>query len=248
MQVGKFVREYSLRSYECDSNGTLRIVALMNIFQDVADSHALILGAGMEHCLEKGLAWVGSNYHIKIDRMPFWREKITITTWPSQEKKLGAVRDFQVCDEKGNVIIAASSQWILIDFARKRPVALREHMPEYKIVEDRSLDTDFPKIEPVTRIDVKKSFIVRYDDIDVNKHVNNAVYPLWATESVDNEFRLKHQPAEIEISFKKECLYGETVEVVSQIDEKTSLHCMSATDDGREVARLRINWRENYPA
>jgi len=248
MQVGKLVREYSLRSYECDSNGTLRIVALMNILQDAADSHALILGVGIEHCLEKGLALVGSNYHIKINRMPFWHEKITVTTWPAQEKKLGAVRDFCITDEQGNVIIVASSQWILIDFVRKRPVALREHMPDYQVVEERALNTEFPKIDAAAREDIKKSFIVRYDDIDVNKHVNNAIYPLWATESVDNDFRLNHQPAEIEISFKKESLYGETIEVISQIDGMTSLHCLNATDDGREVARIRINWRENQPA
>jgi acyl-ACP thioesterase len=244
VQIGKFVREYSLRSYECDSNGTLRIVALMNIFQDVADTHAQILGVGMENCLAKGLAWVGSNYHIKIDRMPFWHEKITVTTWPSQEKKLGAVRDFCVTDEKGNILVTASSQWILIDFTRKRPVALREHMPEYQVVNERALNTDFPKIDPITREDIKRSFIVRYDDIDINKHVNNAIYPLWATESVNSDFRLKHQPAEIEISFKKESLYGETIDVVSQIDNNKSLHCMNATDDGREVARIRINWRQ----
>lgn len=70
MEIGKFVREYLIRSYECDCNGTLRIVALMNIFQDIADSHAEQLGIGMEHCLKHGLAWVGSNYHIKINRMP----------------------------------------------------------------------------------------------------------------------------------------------------------------------------------
>ena len=116
-------------------------------------------------------------------------------------------------------------------------------MPEYQVVEERALDTDFPKIDAISREDIKKSFIVRYDDIDINKHVNNAVYPLWATESVDNDFRLNHQPAEVEISFKKESLYGETINVISQIDGNNSLHCLNATDDGREVARIRISWR-----
>ena len=103
MEIGKFIREYKLRSYECDRNGTLRIVALMNIFQDVADSHASLLGIGIEHCLQHGLAWVGSNYHIKIERMPAWHEQITVCTWPSAEKKISAIRDFEVRDEPKNV-------------------------------------------------------------------------------------------------------------------------------------------------
>ena len=244
MEIGKFIREYKLRSYECDRNGTLRIVALMNIFQDVADSHASLLGIGIEHCLQHGLAWVGSNYHIKIERMPAWHEQITVCTWPSAEKKISAIRDFEVRDEQQNIIIRASSQWVLIDFAKKRPVSLRDNLPDYQPIEERALDSDFPRIESLQRNDVQKIFEVRYDDIDVNTHVNNAVYPLWATESVTNDFRLTHQPEEIEIAFKKESLYGENIESDTQIDENISLHSLIAGDDRREVARLKITWKK----
>lgn len=242
-EVGKFVQEYHIRSYECDHNGTLRIVALMNIFQDIADSHASALGIGIEHCIEHGIAWVGNNYHIKINRMPKWHEKIEVTSWPSAEKKLCAIRDFEVRDEQGNVIIVASSQWVLIDFAKRRPVALSDHMPDYHVIDERAFNTVFPKIETPQRIDIQKTFEVRYDDIDVNKHVNNAVYPLWATETAEPAFRLSHQPNEIEITFKKECLYGNIVESVAQFDDNQSLHSLTAGEDKHEVARLRIFWK-----
>ena len=76
----KYVKEYNLRTYECDKNGYLRIVTLFNILQDMADSHATDLGLGMEFCLSKGFAWVGANYHIKINRMPQTHENIKIIT------------------------------------------------------------------------------------------------------------------------------------------------------------------------
>ena len=107
MQVDKISREYHVKSYECDRNGTLRLLTLMNIFQDTADTHASLLGVGIEHCLAHGLAWVGSNYQIEIERMPAWHEKITVESWPAAEKKLGAVRDFVIRDEKGTPIIRA---------------------------------------------------------------------------------------------------------------------------------------------
>ena len=243
MQVGKFEREYSVSSYECDCKGELRIVTLMNIFQDVADSHAENLGVGIEYCLKRGLAWFGANYYIKIARMPKWHEKIKIVTWPSQEKKIGAIRDFAVFDADNKVIIVASSQWVLIDFEKKRPVALRENLPMYSVIDEKALNTDFPKIESPQHVDFVTSFAVRYDDIDVNGHVNNAIYPLWATEAVDINYRRTHQPSEIEISFKKECLYGETVEVASQIDDNTTLHSISNAEDKHEIARVKILWR-----
>ncbi len=244
MKISKFSRDYSICSYECDAKGTLRIVSLMNMFQDAADTHAEMLGVGIEHCIKHGLAWFGSNYHIKIFRMPSWHEKMKIITWPSQEKKIGAVRDFEVVDEEGKVIIVASSQWILIDFAKKRPLALRENLPDYEVVEERALETEFAKINLPENITFKKSFAVRYDDIDVNGHVNNAVYSLWATEAVENDFRLKNYPSEIEISFKKETLYGDIVNVSTQIDGEISLHEMTAGDDNHEIARLRIMWQK----
>lgn len=245
MKVDKFSQTYHIKSYECDSTGTLRLVTLMNIFQDVADNHASNLGIGIEHCLAHGLAWVASNYHVKILRMPHWHENITITSWPSEERKLGAVRDFSVQDEAGNVIIVASSMWILIDYARKRPVSLRDNLPEYTVVSDRALVSDFAKLPEPEAADFTRRFVVRYDDIDVNHHVNNAVYPLWASESLDKDFRGNHHPQELEIAFKKEGLYGEEVEVVTAMSEQTSLHSIKALDDGRELAKVRILWQKN---
>ncbi len=240
----KWEKEYQIRTYECDKNSNLRVLTLMNILQDMADSHASDLGLGLEFCLKNGFAWVGSNYHIQISRLPMLHETIRVETWPSAEKKLGAVRDFVVYDAKGNIIITASSQWILIDFIRKRPISLKDHLPEYTVIPERALETDFPKLPEPERIDCSRTFSVRFDDIDINRHVNNAVYPLWATECVDHEFRDSHFPAEIEIAFKKECRLGEDVGIASQIDDLISNHSVKALSDGRELARLRIKWQK----
>ena len=44
----------------------------------------------------------------------------------------------------------------------------------------------------------------RFDDIDVNQHINNAVYAVWATESVGYKYRTEHKLKKIDINFKKE--------------------------------------------
>ena len=241
--MDKFVKQYNIRTYECDKNSNLRILTLMNILQDMADSHATDLHLGLEFCLSQGLAWVGSNYHIKINRLPTLHETIKVTTWPAAEKKIGAIRDFVVEDEEGNQIIVASSQWILIDFNKKKPVSLREHLPFYQIIDERVLETDFVRLPELERVDCSRQFKVRFDDIDINKHVNNAVYPLWATEAVDYDFRNAHIPAEIEIAFKKECHLQETVEVKTQMTDMTSITSITSLTDGRELAKLRIHWK-----
>ena len=238
----KYTKSYNLRTYECDKNGYLRFVTLFNILQDMADSHATDLGLGMEYCLSKGFAWVGANYHIKIERMPKLHENIKIITWPSEERKIGAIRDFAVYDDSDNLIITATSQWILIDFARKRPILLKDNLPEYTVINEHSMVSDFEKIPVPTRVDVEKNFSIRFDDIDINMHVNNSLYPLWASETLDYSFRDEYVPSEIEISFKKEGHLGEDVNIVSQVDGTQTIHSIKALSDNRELASLRINW------
>ncbi len=241
---GKYCKKYLIRTYECDKNSNLRLVTLMNIFQDMADEQASRLGLGLEYCLAHGMAWVGSNYHIQISRMPKLHEEITITTWPAVEKKLGAIRDFLVTDTSGNEIIRASSQWILVDVAKKRPVCLRDNLPDYRVVEDRVMSEDFTtKLPPLTQEDYSLTFNVRFDDIDINNHVNNAVYPLWAAETVPADFRKNKEISQVEIAFKKEGLYGEQVKVITQIIENKTLHRIMALTDNRELAQVCILWK-----
>ena len=238
----KYEKIYQIKSYETDKNGFLRVPTLLNIFQDAADGSACELGLGMEFCLFKGLAWVGSNYHIKINRLPKIHENIKVQTWPSAEKMLGAIRDFVVYDEGGDVIILASSQWILIDFEKKRPLSLKNNLPQYQVIDERALDTDFAKIAEPTNITCRKEFNVRFDDIDINGHVNNAVYPLWASEAVAEDFRTAHEPQEIEIAFKKECKYGERIEVLTEENGMLATSTIKSLQDGRELARVKIVW------
>lgn len=241
--MNKFECSYHLRSYECDQNGFLRLVTLLNLLQDMADTHAQNLGFGLDFCLKNGLAWFGANYHIQIDRLPKVHENIRIQTWPSLKKKFGAVRDFVVLDQNDVPIIRASSFWILIDFVRKKPVMIDTFIQNYEPFEERAVVTDFPKAEQLERIDETRDFCVRYDDIDFNGHVNNAVYLLWAAESTDCQFRLAHIPEEIEIAYKKECVLGDVVKVdMWQKNKQETLAAVCSADD-HILAQARIRWR-----
>lgn len=244
MTITKAVKEYFVRSYECDAFGNLRIVTLMNIFQDIADKHAFEIGVGMDWCKQHGLAWIGANYHIIIDKFPQMHKKIKVYSWPSAEKRFGAYRDYEIEDENGDIIVRASCQWILIDFAKRRPVSLREHLPIYTIFPERAIETDFPKIKNLTQSNFEIDFRIRFDDIDFNKHVNNAVYPLWATEALPPDFRNKYIPQEIEINFRKEALLGEDAHIQSQIENTETLHLISSASDHRELSRILIKWKE----
>lgn len=242
IKVFKYKKEYVIKSHEADCHGFWRILSLMNILQDAAAENADLLGLGFDVCSKNNLAWVGSNYLIKIKKMPKMNEKITVQTWPAEAKLWGAIRDFQIKNEIGEVIIEASSQWVLVDSVRHRPVLLKKHFPDYEPLNERIINTDFPKMKEIETVDDITVFKVRFDDIDINKHVNNAVYPLWASESVDPTFRMNHMAEEIELSFKKEAVYGEKIEVHTQLADEESWHTIRDFKTHDVLAICRIRW------
>ena len=243
-QVSKYRKEYVVKSYEADCHGFLRLLTLMNFLQDIACENADVLGFGFAKCAEQKLAWVGANYLIKIWQLPKIDEEFVIETWPSATKLWGGVRDFNIKNANGEVMAAAISQWVLIDVESRRPVILSKHFPEYTVLSECALNADFSKIREIDKPQSVTEFAVRFDDIDVNQHVNNAVYPLWASESLSDDFRLTHTPAELEICFKKEALYGEKVEVWSVLENEESRHLIKDKASGAELAECRIKWRE----
>lgn len=243
----KFEKTYLIRSYETDRDGFLRIITLWNILQDMADTHAEQLGFGLSFCLKNNLTWFGTNYHVQINRLPKLHEEITVRTWPSVKKKIGAVREFEICDSNGRPLIVASSLWILIDVRQRKPIAVDKALPDYQPLQERAVNSEFSKIQIPETAKSLTTERVRFDDIDLNGHVNNAVYPLWATESMDPAYRLTHQPKEIEINYKKECLLGENVEISTLNENDTAFYRICSKNDGRTLAELKILWQNRMP-
>ena len=147
-----------------------------------------------------------------------------------------------VYDNEGNLIITATSQWILIDFVRKRPMALKDNLPEFTVINEHSMVSDFEKLRAPSRIDYQRTFSIRFDDIDINMHVNNSLYPLWASETLSNVFRDEYLPSEIEISFKKEGHLGEDVQVTTEQNAEKTIHSIISLNDNRELSNVRIKW------
>lgn len=242
MVVEKFSKEYTIHSYECDKRENMRLLTLMNILQDMADSHAAQMNLGYDFCLKNGLAWVAADYHLKIHRWPRLHETVLLQTWPSIEKKAGAIRDYLVFDKNGIPLVQASTQWVLIDFVAKRPVALRKHLPEYNVVPERSDDYEFIRLPEVEDVALSRCFKVRFDDIDMNNHVNNSLYPLWAAESVPVDWLENKCIAEIAVSFKKPAVYGDEIQVKTALKDNVSEHNLYGADN--ELARVVIHWAD----
>jgi len=242
-----FKKEFHVRYHELDCNGSVQPVALLNYVQDAAGMHAKQLGVSVSDLRLHGLTWVLARIHLIVEHYPRARESVLVHTWPSTRHGLFSCREYELFDWQGRIMGRATTSWAVLDVASRRPVKLEGNLPPYPLLPRRAIDDEFPSLPqlPDPR-PAGLSFRVLRSDLDINHHVNNAVYVGWALEAVPDEVAAGSL-VELEISFRAEVRYGETIEsrctVVESGEVTCCLHQIVNRLDGKELARLRTRWR-----
>lgn len=241
--ISKMVEEHTLKSYQCDRYGFMRPISLMNELQGLAGKHADKLGVGRDICCVHGIAWVMTHLFVDIVDMPCANDKLIYTTWPSVSSALRSERDFEIRDETGKLKIRAISQWVLIDFQTRRPVRISDVFPEWVGLQERIWERDFDKCPDFVPTNTR-SIGCRYDDVDINQHINNAVYTVWATESVGFDFRNAHKLRGVDLYFEREINPDTpTVRVEFAMQDNISRHKIMINEV--EHAKIICYWEDN---
>ena len=243
-----FEEEFPVRYHELDGHGNIRVVTLLNYLQDVAGTHARRLGVSVADLRERGLIWVLSRIHLVVDRYPRADEGVLVRTWPSTRQGLFSCREFELFDGQGKGTGRATTSWAVLDLITRRPVKLEGHLPVYPLLSRRAVDDDFATLPtlPPDSASRELPFRVLRSDLDINHHVNNAIYAGWALETVPDAVA-DSALVELEISFRSEVLYGESVvsrcACIESGPTTCCLHQIVNRADGRELARLRTRWQ-----
>ena len=237
-----FQNDYKIRYSELDCNLTLKPAALLQLLQDIASENAESLGFGYSFISKKKLAWFLLKLHIEFNEYP--QGDISIRTEPRGYNRLFALRDFEIVD-KNTILGEATTTWGLIDLKTKSMSNISEILadnPKMKPFEKRDNDLKYNKINTIQRIDAEKLFEIRYDDVDVNQHVNNSNFLVWALEVLDFEFRKSKKLKALDIVFKKEIKYGANVCSQVQIEQNKTIHCLKNAETKEELCLVQAEW------
>lgn len=243
-----YTRSFEIHSFDTNTHGVLGMPMVFNYLQDIAGDHADRLAFGYDDLNARNQFWVLSRMYVQMDARLPWHRKLQITTWPRGTEKLFAIRDFVLADEAGQQLGFATSYWLIVDREKRRPqrvdqLAHEVADPERPPVYDQPLE----KLPGPNEGYKTPVFQVRYSDLDLNVHVNNAKYVQWAMDAYPLEFHLKHHAHSIEVNYLHESLPGDEVSIQSQCaDEEDNywLHSVKRMNDGSELARLRIGWND----
>ncbi len=240
-------REYQVRFHEAGFRGTVRPVTVLDYLQDTAAAHSAECGYPISHLLASNLTWVLSRYHVQVKRYPSVGELIKVHTWRPSMEGMFALRDFEVTDGTGEIIVAATSSWVIMNLETKRPVKLDTVMNNFPTNRRRALHDDFASLPRLENAEIQEFFKVRASDLDLNHHVNHTVYVQWALETVPDDVRRNLYPVEIEAAYRAEAFLGDTILSSTTAADKGNtpgfIHQLVNKNDGKELTRLRTAWR-----
>ena len=244
-QINKY--DYTLRYYEKDLNRNLKPVSMFNFMQDVASMAAEEHGFGPSYIFSHNLAWFVLKYKLIILEHINDMEEIEVKTESRGTTKLFAGRDFYFY-HKGKVFAKASSLWALVDFDSKKMVkpqeVLGDRIPVFEKREDDLEYEKIPQVESFGQPILKKEFRIRFDDLDVNRHVNNANYVAWALETLDYNFKCENAIKSMDVYYKKDVAYDGKIVSEACIDNENliSVHSIKNAQTQEELCTLKIEW------
>lgn len=235
-------KTYPVSMSEQDMQYAIKPAALLNFLQDMGARNIDGTPFGRQELLDKGLAWFLVRYRIEFDKYPTGLSEISFKTENRGTLRQTAYRAFEAYDTDGNRLLKAITSWLMVDLNTKSLINIEQMFPEIRKFEKREDDVELRKLKPLSEWDNEKVFHVRYEDLDMNGHVNNTVYMSWAVEALDYEFLSNHTIKAIDIYYKHEVKYGDDILSCVKFVENSTEHVIKNSSDGEDVCLIKIEW------
>ena len=238
-----FNKIHEVKYHEMTPDGVLKPSTLLQYLEDIAAKNADTLDFGYDAITANNYGWFLLKYTMEFNNYPQNLYEIKVSTEPRGANKLFAYRDFYITDKDDNNLGRVCSTWGLIDLSNKTMLNPIEVFSGKMInFEKRESDLKYNKIPAIVDMTNEKTFEVRYDDIDVNRHVNNGSYIVWACETLPIDFIQGKKLQKLDINFKKEMKYGNSVISQVEIKDNTSVHLIKNQATGEELCTMLASW------
>lgn len=235
---------YTVRACETDASGAAGAASVWRYLQEAAGLHASRLGMGVADLMKIDRTWVLSRMRLRLFRRPAWRETVRVLTWPTGLRSLFAGRGFALLDAAGLPLGEATSEWIYLDLATRRPARPPDWLA--KAAPDSPpalLMPDTGKLADPPAPEWSAVFSVRRGDEDLNRHATNSAYVDWALEAVPDAFCETRFATDLELVYRASALRGERVVSEAGLEGPGRvLHRLTRESDGALLVQARSLW------
>ncbi|WP_407426644.1 acyl-[acyl-carrier-protein] thioesterase [Treponema sp.] len=237
-----FTQERNISSAFIDSSLKMGIAQSVLMVQDNLTECFNMLGCdGVIYREKYNAFWVFTKSKLIFEKRPYWRDKISASTFPVDNAGFKAHINTILKDKNGNTLIRANQEACVLDLEKHRPVKLtnlnypKENFPESVFNEPfEKLDTDF------TEEDFKYEQIIRSQQIDMSHHLNNIEYIKFALNVFTDDFLLSHEVKSLEVHYTGESKEGQILKIYSKTNTDTTQIVIKESD--RTVFEMKIEF------
>lgn len=207
--------------------------------------HANYCGFGIESLMKRGISWVLSRMTIDFVKPVIVSRPLSIITGVSSWSGLGTNRVIRLAQD-GMPVADANSKWVAIDMKKRMPVNIESILTDPAIRSDYTGVTfpEMPKrlwnIEVQERLEPIYKHVVRYSDLDLNCHVNTAVWISLAMDAIPIEKIRHNRVKRAHLRFIKEGRAGD--ELVIHTFQTADAVCVQINCDEASYFQLLVEW------
>ena len=221
-----------LRTCHCDFRGAWRPSAIFEAMQEASGMHSHLLGCGRDTLVRQGFVWVLSRMEVRMSTYPGVGEKVTVETFPMNNRRWFFPRYFIFRNERGDGLGCAASLWALLDLETRKmapPDKIIHLIPDNSdLTAPMGLPSAAPELEGEER---QFTRVPAYTDLDVNNHVNNARYVDWLCDALGYGILGRQALRTICISYDAEVRPEQTVEL--KLRRQGDAFSLSGSHEGR---------------
>lgn len=247
-QMKKYQEKITIKSYQTNQFGEASVTSLFHMMLEAAWAHAQIMDWGYDDLKNNNLFWVLSRFYMHLEKYPKWQDTITLNTWSAGTDGVYAYREFILEDAAGEILLRASSAWLILELDSHKIFRLSEFRETFPKMTDTKACRNPKRIKPDVHTDNLTYFPVLFSDLDVNQHFNSVKYVERTLDDYGIDFMVRYEPSELEVNYLKEGQAGDRVAVTrTQLTEKEYLNCLVRESDGADLCAMKIAWRERLP-
>jgi medium-chain acyl-[acyl-carrier-protein] hydrolase len=240
----KYQEQLAIKSYHTNQYGKASISSLFNILIEAAWAHAQVMDWGYDSLKSNNLFWVLSRMYFQVEKYPAWQDEITLNTWSAGTDGMYAYREYIVEDQHGEVILRASSAWLILDMETRKIFRLSDYRATFPKHINSNACRNPKRIKPDAHPENLNYYPVLFSELDINQHFNS----VKAVERVLDDFGIDflniNEPAELEVNYLKEGVAGDMIAVTqTQNSENETQNCLVRESDGADLCAIRIVWR-----
>ncbi len=213
MQQGMYGQTFVPDFSDYDAQGRLKLSTLLRCLAESAGMACSALGYNRSWMLEHHHVYLLSQYRVRFSETFDYApdRALRITTWEEGSKGASVIRNYRLTDAADREVALVCSTWLLVD-------------PDtHKLLRPSDFSGEVPRLQPgypvpmpgKLRVEQTKEQVfreIRYSDLDMNGHVNNAKYADIITDVIPKRFRTQ-KLVDFQIRYKKEAKLGDVLSV-----------------------------------